>query len=70
MKSSFVIISLTVFFAATALLVAAQPPAPAAVTPLPFTTGEKLTYEGKINKFAVSVTIGDMIFHERWQAPL
>lgn len=62
MKRSFAVVFLTVFWAATASLGAAQPPATAAVTPLPFTTGEKLTYEGKINKFAVSVTIGDMIF--------
>src|SRR5688572_23464708 len=26
----------------------------------PFAVGETLTFEGKINKFAVSVTIGDM----------
>jgi hypothetical protein len=30
------------------------------VSDLPFAVGETLTFEGKINKFAVSVTIGDM----------
>ncbi len=33
-----------------------------AQSPFPFSVGERLTYEGKINKFAVSVTIGDMTF--------
>ena len=37
----------------------AQPPAANA---FPFAAGERLTYEGKVSKFAVSVTIGDMTF--------
>lgn len=38
----------------------AQPPASKAASPFPFSAGEKLTYEGKINKFAASFTIGDL----------
>jgi hypothetical protein len=39
--------------------VGAQPPL---ASPFPFAAGERLTYEGKVSKFAVSVTIGDMTF--------
>ena len=45
--------------ATLAFAAAAQPPFSSA---FPFAAGERLTYEGKINKFAVSVTIGDMTF--------
>ena len=38
----------------------AQPPSAKPVSPFPFSPGEKLTYEGKINKFAASFTIGDL----------
>lgn len=38
------------------------PAQPSKADPFPFAAGERLTYEGKINKFGVSVTIGDMIF--------
>ena len=38
----------------------AQPPTPKPVSPFPFSPGEKLIYEGKINKFAASFTIGDL----------
>src|SRR5437868_352650 len=40
---------------------AAQPKPTRALGAFPFSTGERLTYEGKISKF-VSVTIGDISF--------
>jgi hypothetical protein len=40
----------------------AQPAAAKPASAFPFGAGERLVYEGKINKFAVSVTIGDLVF--------
>jgi len=57
---SFRFVFLLMLVALGAQLALAQPSAPRAVEDLPFAVGESLTFEGKINKFAVSVTIGDM----------
>jgi hypothetical protein len=57
MKRNFIILFSA--FVLSTLGAFAQPPLSGA---FPFAAGERLTYEGKINKFAVSVTIGDMVF--------
>ncbi|MFL6466415.1 MAG: DUF3108 domain-containing protein [Pyrinomonadaceae bacterium] len=56
------IISLFALLLVAVGLASAQPAAARPTPAFPFAPGEKLTYEGKINKFAVSVTIGDIIF--------
>ena len=45
---------------ASAKFVLAQSNGGRAASDLPFVVGESLSFEGKINKFAVSLTIGDM----------
>jgi|SoiMethySBSTD1v2_1073268.scaffolds.fasta_scaffold340077_2 hypothetical protein len=57
---SFRFVFLLILVALGAHLALAQPSGPRAVEDFPFAVGESLTFEGKINKFAVSVTIGDM----------
>lgn len=59
MKQAFLTTVSAYLIAISTFAVAAQPSAGSA---FPFAAGERLTYEGKINKFAVSVTIGDMTF--------
>lgn len=54
-------ISLLFFVAAFASLgVSAQPEKPA--KPIPFANGETLTYEGKISRLAISISIADVVF--------
>ena len=57
MKRNFLTLLLALVVSSAAAI--AQPPVANA---FPFAAGERLTYEGKVSKFAVSVTIGDMIF--------
>ena len=54
-------ISLLFFVAAFASLgVSAQPETPAKA--MPFANGETLTYEGKISRFALSISVADVVF--------
>ena len=53
----FALLMLTSAFAAFG-----QPTPAPAPNSLPFAAGERLSFEGKINKFKLSVTIGDIVF--------
>jgi len=57
---SFPFLLILLFLAANASSVLAQSNGNGTAFNFPFAVGESLSFEGKINKFAVSVTIGDM----------
>ena len=61
MKLFYVLVIAVLLAMTAANLVVGQPNAPKPIGSLPFATGERLTYEGKISKF-VSITIGDLSF--------
>ncbi len=54
-------VSLLVFFAGFSLISASAQPEIAAKA-LPFTSGETLTYEGKISRLLISISIADVVF--------